>query len=141
MSSRELLRGELRFAASLASGSAAVCTLARRVRELLCAAGMGAAGSKSQRLEKALGTSFPESEHIYGLENFGNTCYCNSVLQASAACARSGLPARLAPHARALTLTLLLPSYRRSTTASRCASGASNTRPRARRLATMRTIC
>ncbi|WOL00328.1 ubiquitin carboxyl-terminal hydrolase 4 [Canna indica] len=38
-----------------------------------------AAGSK---LEKALGDQFPEGERYFGFENFGNTCYCNSVLQA-----------------------------------------------------------
>ena len=28
-------------------------------------------------LDKAIG-ALPESEHYFGLENFGNTCYCNS---------------------------------------------------------------
>lgn len=39
---------------------------------------MGNGGSK---LEKAL-AEIPDDERYYGLENFGNTCYCNSVIQA-----------------------------------------------------------
>ncbi|CDY50263.1 BnaC03g61300D [Brassica napus] len=44
---------------------------------------MGVAGSK---LEKALGEQFPEGERYFGFENFGNTCYCNSVLQDRKTC-------------------------------------------------------
>eukprot|EP00698_Gefionella_okellyi_P019886 TRINITY_DN6166_c0_g1_i1.p1 TRINITY_DN6166_c0_g1~~TRINITY_DN6166_c0_g1_i1.p1 ORF type:complete len:362 (-),score=50.31 TRINITY_DN6166_c0_g1_i1:19-1104(-) len=40
---------------------------------------MGLGGSK---VEKALGTEFPPDERFFGFQNFGNTCYCNSVLQA-----------------------------------------------------------
>jgi hypothetical protein len=38
---------------------------------------MGASGSKPDKAVQEL----PDDENYFGLENFGNTCYCNSVLQ------------------------------------------------------------
>jgi ubiquitin carboxyl-terminal hydrolase 12/46 len=37
---------------------------------------MGNGGSKLEKLD------LPVDARFYGLENFGNTCYCNSVIQA-----------------------------------------------------------
>ena len=39
-------------------------------------------GQGTSRPDKEFFQELPENERYFGFENFGNTCYCNSVLQA-----------------------------------------------------------
>ncbi|XP_064361060.1 ubiquitin carboxyl-terminal hydrolase 12 isoform X2 [Dromaius novaehollandiae] len=72
------LRGRPAFRSALAAGGAAAWGTGWRES----GAGSGE-GANASALEKEIGPEqFPVNEHYFGLVNFGNTCYCNSVLQA-----------------------------------------------------------
>lgn len=75
-------------------------------------------GSNVSQLEKDIGIDrFPANEHYFGLVNFGNTCYCNSVLQALYFCQ---------PFRKKVLQSRIKSSKRNNTTSLNGTSGSSN---------------